>query len=655
LKAGETKFQPLIEGTKQYVIPLFQRPYSWDKKEWDVLWSDIVDLSEYPSKTHFFGSIVTSPTSSVPEGVAKFLLIDGQQRITTIFILLALLRNKATEDGFERLSAEIEETLLINRFKDDLDYFKLLPTQADRVSYQDLIKKTNGSNHSQIFKAYQHFDKLFKKSTITIESLKTIITTQFIVVSILLENDDNPYLVFESLNAKGRPLTQADLIRNYFIMLIHIQQQDDMYNKFWYPMQKELDQNLPEFIRHFLMQDGDFVKQSEVYFYLKAKVNKGNAIDYLKHLAQFAGYYERLLNPDKEPHPIISKLLWRLNRIEVTTAYPFLLSVYHDYCLGKIQTEKFITLLEVIENYLIRRFICNIPTNQLSKIFPPLYNQILAKYPDDILLGVKSILQSKGYPKDVEFRHRIRDSRFYGAGERAVKTRLILESIEEHFNHKERVDFLNLSIEHIMPQTLTENWQEYLGEGWEQVHELYLNSLGNLTLTAYNSEISNSPYSEKKKYYDNSHLEINKYFANVADWKEQNITNRSAHLAEIMLKIWPYFGESQEISNEKVDVTGKSPRSLYILGQYFEVSSWRDVLSNTLNTIADLEPEKFGVLISNFPRFVNWDGKKFRAIRKLNNGAFVEVNLSAVSIQRFCYQALETIELSSEDWKLEIN
>ncbi|MBI2416430.1 MAG: DUF262 domain-containing protein [Ignavibacteriales bacterium] len=653
MKASETKFQPLIEGTKQYVIPLFQRPYSWDKSEWNVLWNDIIELFEYPSKTHFFGSIVTSPTTSVPEGVTKYLLIDGQQRITTIFVILVLLRNKAVEEGKKELSEEIEKTLLINQFKKDLDYYKLLPTQSDRKPYQELIHDHILTSESQIAKAYQHFEKLYNKSKVKIENLKTIISNQLIVVSILLESDDNPYLVFESLNAKGRPLTQADLIRNYFIMLIHVNEQDAMYNLYWLPMQTKLGDSLPEFIRHYLMQDGDFVKQNEVYFYLKNKVNRECAIDYLKRLAKFADYYNKLLNNSEEVNKPIASLLERLNRIEATTTYPFLMKIYDLWNAGKFSSNDVFEILKLIENFMIRRFVCNVPTNQLNKIFPSLFNQITAKYPDEFISGLKFLLQERGYPNDLEFRYRIKESKFYGAGGRAIKTKLILESIEEFYNHKEIINFQNLTVEHIMPQTLSEKWQEYLGVDWEQVHEFNLNSIGNLTLTAYNSEISNALFGEKKKHYANSHLELNKYFNNIFEWREANITIRSMHLAEIMLRIWPFFGEEKEMSSQQTGVTGKTPRSLSILGQFFEVNSWRDVLSNTLNTIADLEPEKFEIIIKNYPRFVSLDGNKFRATRKLINGAFVEVNLSAQSIQRFCFQALETIDLSSEDWRVE--
>ncbi|HVX49580.1 MAG TPA: DUF262 domain-containing protein [Chitinophagaceae bacterium] len=319
MQAKETKLQDIIEGTKQYVIPLFQRTYSWTPKEWDILWKDLVELCETENpRTHFIGSIVNMPTVSVPEGVAKYLLIDGQQRLTTIFILLTLLRNKAREGQNARFADEINNTLLVNQYKDGLDYFKLMPTQVDRLSYQNLINGNPNTNENQLTKAYEYFEKKLKQNALEPERLKKIITTYFSVVSIVLDLDDNPYLVFESLNAKGRPLTQSDLIRNYFFMRIHTSKQDEVYNSYWHPMQTALGDNLTEYIRHFLMRHGSIIKQGDVYYSLKEKISTTNAIDYLIELQQYSIYYQKLIFPDLEEDPDIKKYLKRLNRIEVT-------------------------------------------------------------------------------------------------------------------------------------------------------------------------------------------------------------------------------------------------------------------------------------------------------------------------------------------------
>jgi len=651
MQAKETKLQDIIEGTKQYVVPLFQRTYSWTIKEWEILWKDLVELSEMENpRTHFIGSIVNMPTISVPEGVAKYLLIDGQQRLSTIFILLTLLRNKAREYQNVRFADEINNTLLVNQYKDGIDHFKLMPTQVDRETYMNFIIGKANDSESQLTRAYSFFEKKLRQVEIEPEKLKKIITSYFSVVSIVLDADDNPYLVFESLNAKGRPLTQADLIRNYFFMRIHVQQQERVYNEYWLPMQSALNDSLTEFIRHFLMMDGSIIKQGDVYYSLKESVSTSNAIDYLQMLRRFSIYYQRLIYPEFEPEVELQKCFRRLNRIEVTTAYPLLLNFYSNFADGVISKREFIEILHILENYLIRRFVCNIPSNQLNKIFPTLYPQIKIKYPDKIVEGFKTVLQGRGYPKDNEFFLRFKETKFYGGGDRQIKTKLILETIEEAFAHKETVAFDNLTIEHIMPQTLSESWQKHLGEDWEETHDLFLHTIGNLTLTAYNTELSNDDFETKKTTYNESHLGLNNYFINLTCWTRHEIEQRAEILANQAISIWSYFGQENSTPSELHEVTGTTPISVTILGQAFSVESWRDVLEQTLNTVADLEPEKFEIIAHNFPRYLGKEKSKFHAIRELQNGYFIEVNLSAQSIQKLCYQSMETIELTSEDW-----
>ena len=655
VEANETKLQTLIEGTKQFVVPLFQRSYSWDKKEWNALWDDLIELSEMPNpRTHFIGSIVSLPTTSVPEGVSKFLLIDGQQRLTTIFIILALLKDMANENGETEFAEETKNTLLVNQYKKGLDYYKLLPTQVDREDFIGLIQNKTQEDESQINKAYNFFERKLSRCKIEKQTLKQIIINYFSIVSIVLNKDDNPYLVFESLNAKGKPLTSADLIRNYLFMRIHVDKQQSVYDELWNPMEETLDSNLPEFIRHYLMHEGADIKQNDIYYYLKEKVEYSDTIEYLKDLFKFSSYYKKLINPNLEGNNQIKKYLDRLNKIEVTTAYPLLLNLYNKLDKHIISESDFVTMLRIIENYLIRLFVCGHATNQLNKVFPVVISQLDKKYQDNYIEGLKAILQTKGYPRDIEFKKRITDSKLYGAGNRNTKTKLILESIEEHFGHKELVAFGDLTIEHIMPQKFSDWWKSYYGEDWDSNQELYVHTIGNLTLTAYNQELSNSDYCTKKKFYAESHIELNEYFSTVDEWKPEDIEKRSEYLAKKMLEIWPYFG-SEDIETQIDDVTGKTPQSLYILGQDISVKSWRDVLVNTLDTIADLEPEKYEIIIREYANFLGIGRTKFRQSRPLKNGTLIEVNNSANRVQKFCNQIMETIDLSSEELNIETN
>lgn len=655
MKASETRFRSIIEGTKQYVVPLFQREYSWGKKEWQILWDDLVSLCENnDQKYHFIGSIVTMPAKSVPEGVAKYLLIDGQQRLTTIFILLTLLRDVAKTEKKEELAAEIHQTMLVNFFKKDIDHFKLLPTQVDRVAFKTLIGENTEPKNGQILSCYNFFKRKLKRDNGDIMALNKAITTQLSVVSIVLDSDDNPHLVFESLNAKGRPLTQSDLIRNYFFMRILDSEQEKIYAEYWDPMQRNLDDDLTEFIRHFLMRNGTTVNKSNVYFTLKERVEDRDALGALKELAMFASYYKKLIFPDDEKEVRLKAALRRLNRLEVTTSYPFLLNCYHDYSTSKISSKEFAAIVRTVENFIIRRFVCNVPTNQLNKIFPSLYTQAQLQSSSSLLGGVRSVLQARDYPKDAEFKTRLIESKLYGSGQRANKTKLILETLEAEYQHKEQVPLEKLTIEHIMPQTASSWWQQHLGENWQIDYELYLHTLGNLTLTAYNVEMSNDPFPQKRQRLAESHLELNKYFSSVSEWNTTEIERRARQLADQAVKIWGYFGNKSDQVVTSETVTGKKPRVLTILNQQIVVTSWRDVLAETLNTIADLEPDLFESLIKEYPRFVSDSPNRFTRNRKLDNGYYIEVNLSAKSIYHFCTQAIESIDLSKDDWKIEM-
>jgi uncharacterized protein with ParB-like and HNH nuclease domain len=626
MKASEAKLQHVIEGTNQYVVPLFQRKYSWDNKEWSTLWEDLFELYEEESAhNHFIGSIVTMPTQSVPEGVAKYLLIDGQQRFTTIFVLLAVLRDKAKATPDSTLWREIEQTLLTNPFKHGNDTFKLLPTQGDRESFLSVMRGEIGAGDDQITRAYRFFERKIRPPEVPdLEKLKQIIVSQLVLVSIVLERDDNPHLVFESLNAKGRALTQADLIRNYFFMRIHVNDQERLYGTYWTPMQERLGENLTEFIRHFLIRNGGATKQGEVYFALKEKADSKTPkeiVAYLQEIAGFAELYLKLLNPALEPSAKVSQQMHRLNRIEVTTAYPFLLNVYHDFSLGRISEYEFAEVIGVLENFMIRRFVCSVPTYGLNKVFAALYTQ--ANQNPSIVAGLKDALRTKNYPRDVEFRERFVSTKLYGGGDRIEKTKIILERLEESFEHREPVPFSTLQIEHVMPQTLTASWKDALGENWETVHELLLHTVGNLTLTGHNAPLSNDDYGRKRGILLNSHLELNRYFEAVTEWNDQLIRTRAEVLADRALRIWSYFGQEQsELVSISRGVTGTMPTGLVILGQRFSVSTWREVAQITLETSQERDSERFEQMLAQFPRFVGHDPSSFRSSRQLANGLF---------------------------------
>jgi uncharacterized protein with ParB-like and HNH nuclease domain len=665
MEAREIKLQDMIGRVIQYNVPLFQRPYSWDdsNKEWSTLWEDLSELCQEEGSTkilrgHFLGSVVTMPETSSPEGVAKFLLIDGQQRLTTIFITLIVLRDLAKERGSEKLANQIHEVLLVNEYEEDENHIKLVPTQGDRQAFNALLDGESSDPHSLIVKAYKFFKIKIERSGLDLGKIKQTITSRLFVVSIVLDHNDNPYLVFESLNAKGRPLTQADLIRNLFFMRIKANKQDIVYEQYWQPMQNKLEDNLTEYFRHFLLRGGSTLKKDEVYFGIKERLTKtadahASAVEFLKELGAFANYYHALINPEVEENKLIKRGLSRLNRIEITVTYPFLLNCYDRYKNKKISTENFIQILELIENFMVRRFVCGIASGGLNGVFASLCQQIREETVN-ILEVTRKLLQTKNYPADEEFKGMLKESKLYVSGEKSVRAKFILECLEESYGNKEKVSFEKVSIEHVMPQKLTEEWKQYLGEDLEAAYSL-LHTLGNLTLTGYNAELSNKSFNEKKKLLcEHSNFELNKYFRDKSDWRREEIEKRAEHLAQIALQVWPYFGSNDKHDNQD-DVTNTKPKCLKILDQRFEVKAWQDVLVKTLNVVIELSLEEdIEKLLHEFPTRITKNSKLFKVSKSLKNGLWVVGNLSAMDIKKFCQRVLNEVEIDLENWKVEI-
>jgi uncharacterized protein with ParB-like and HNH nuclease domain len=655
MKASETKLQLILEGTKQYVVPMFQRTYSWEKRDWTTLWSDLMDLlDDETPRPHFIGSIVTAPARTVPEGITKYLLIDGQQRLTTLLLLLAALRDRAPVDA-GTMGQEIEESLLTNRFQKDQEHYKLLPTQGDRDSFIELIRDRGSLRADQISAAYQFFEKKLKSiPDADLDRLKNVIIGKLSLVSIVLDHDDNPHLIFESLNAKGRPLAQADLIRNYFFMRLPLHEQEKTYATLWKPMQDRLGAGLTEFIRHYLMRDGEIVKQGEIYFALKEKCDgktPAEVLDYLRQLVDFSDFYSKLLRPDEEGSADIRDRLGRLNRIDMTVAYPFLLNVYRSYWEGKTTQGDFVAILDALENFMIRRFVCGVPTYGLNKVFPTLFAASQRKA--SLVEGVKAQLATKNYPRDADFVARFPSAKLYAPGERQIRTKLILELLERSFAHKEPVPFAKLTVEHVMPQSLSAWWKEHLGEECDATHGVWLDTIGNLTLTGYNSDMSNSEFDKKRSILQESHLELNKYFIPLTAWRGDTIQSRAQALTERALSVWPDFASGTTPVVRPSDVTGRTPVAVTVLGEKKPATKWRDVAQRTLEVIADLDPEAFERIESEIPKFVARDPNRLRSARELSNGVYMEVGLSAAALYNYCLQATGVAGLAGEDWTVE--
>lgn len=503
---------------------------------------------------HFMGSLVTWPVETTAEKGLKLMLIDGQQRLTTLLIILALLRDKAKEAGNEKLAKEIEEDYLVNRFLTGIDRYKLLPTHMDCEVLNGIMEGHVSDDYSLLSEAYYFFRKKLAQgdengAEYDISRLWGVLSSKLACVSITLSEDDNPYLIFETLNAKGLPLTQADLIRNFFFMKIPLEQQEDVYKKSWKPMEESLGEWLTQFMWHYLMKDGDIIPERDIYRYAKLMIESrlakgGKILDVLDEITKYANYYDRMLKPQQESNVEVSKKIKRLNDWWIGTSYPFLLNVYNDFDSGRLSADEFWQVLDTIESFVIRREVCGVPSRPLNRIFVGLYSSIQSKAKEEqgkrtFVELLQEELKTHEWPIEEDFIDGFKTYKAYEAS--VTRCNLLLESLEKSYGHPEPVDFVNLEIEHIMPQTLTDWWKENLGQEWQTVHDKYLHTIGNLTLIAApkNPELSNSSFSTKKEWFARSNLELSKHISKTYNsWTEKEILERAEHLAHKALDIW---------------------------------------------------------------------------------------------------------------------
>jgi uncharacterized protein with ParB-like and HNH nuclease domain len=570
MKASETSLRNLLEGAKQFQIPLFQRPYSWKKENWETLWEDLMSLYNDEVKGFYFlGPIVTQSVPGTAEGISPFIVIDGQQRLTTLTIVLAALRNYLKKSDSEK-AEEVHNLYLINQYKKGDDIYKILPTQDDREVYKSIIqskKIKDLKKEGQIYEAYKFFDSKLKKPDPDEEVLldyskfRSILLERLVLVNITSDDGDNPYLIFESLNNKGEELTQADLVRNYIFMKLSPEERDEIYKTEWLPLQDSFKTNmenkgyadeLTNAFWFYLRKDGEAVNQKEVYKAIKKRFDEAaksaekpelGIKAELQKLIKFTNYYQRLNFYEKEPEPRLRYWFERLMRLDFTTCYIFLISIYHEYEEESLSIEEFEEILRYLESYFVRRLFAKISTKTLGMVFNNLYSEVKKENSTDLVNGLRKALKgydkTKVWPDNDAFRQGIITESVYTKNLND-RTKLILESLESSLT-KEKVKPDNLSIEHIMPQTLTKEWKTMLGVNHAATHKKWLHTLGNLTLTGYNSELSNKPFEDKLSRLKDSNVTLNQYFRKVKVdvWNEEEIKSRAEYLADIAIKVWP--------------------------------------------------------------------------------------------------------------------
>ncbi|AFY53368.1 hypothetical protein Riv7116_0781 [Rivularia sp. PCC 7116] len=570
MQVNQISLRRLLDCSVQYQIPLFQRPYSWKEENWEVLWNDLINLYEEQFEgSYFLGPIVTQAVNGTPGSISPYLVIDGQQRLTTLTILLAVVRNHLKKNE-PKIAEKIHELYLINKYEEGSKYYKVLPTQSDCQIYQSIVDSykniKNLKKEGKIYEAYKFFEKKLKNPGMDLEieyiQFHNLILERLTLVNITTEDSDNPYLIFESLNNKGEELTQADLIRNYVFMKLPENERDEVYKKQWRPVEEQFhteiqspkskaskvssSDELTKAIWFYFRRKGDSISEKSVYQELKKCFDRcANHQEFkseLSKLLKFVEYYQRMNFYVVEPEDKLNIRFRRLKRLDFSTCQIFILSIYEKYDDGELSLEEFEAILRYLESYFVRRLFTKVSPSTLGKVFDNLYKEVDKTKSKSILEGLRKVLtnydKTKIFPDDEAFREGIINTEIYPkTSTYRDRAKLILETLEEH-QTKEVVVFDRLQIEHIMPQKLRKEWKTSLGVSHAAIHKKWLHTLGNLTLTGYNPELSNKPFEEKVNLLRESNVTLNRHFHKMDTWNESTIKTRAEDLAKIALKIW---------------------------------------------------------------------------------------------------------------------
>ncbi|GAA8865108.1 DUF262 and DUF1524 domain-containing protein [Helicobacter pylori] len=514
----------------QLVIPIYQRVYSWEKEQCKQLWDDIIKIGgDDKMDGHFIGSILY-----VLDGITHsnniLLIIDGQQRLTTITLLLTALRNHLSDEVKRK---EIEDHYLINSDKDGDKKFRLILSESDKDTLLYLIDKDRRKPSEpslKIMENFKLFEEWIRKNTDKLETIFKGLEKLMIVEIALGKGKDDPQLIFESMNSKGIELTQTDLIRNYIVMETEIEKQEGFYNKYWRAMEEEFKQNkkwFDRFVRHYVTIKTKIPNVNKVYVALK-RYQQERGIEteaLLQDLQKYCGYFCQIAFK-KEADKDLNKALGFLVDLEMDVIYPLLLELYSDYSDGVLSKDDFRRSIALIESYICRRAVCGLGTNSLNKVFPSFTKHIQKdEYFKSLEAHFGSLTEKQRFPNNDEFKDCFITIDFYKKKRNFKKRNIFFERLE-NFDRKERVYTHEYTTEHIMPQTLTEEWERDLGENFQEIHDKYLHTIGNLTLTGYNSTYSNRSFQEKQgmeKGFKDSPLRLNQGLRDLESFGEKEI------------------------------------------------------------------------------------------------------------------------------------
>ncbi|MBR4997535.1 MAG: DUF262 domain-containing protein [Bacteroidaceae bacterium] len=604
--------QPLIKffdgSDKRFIIPLYQRNYDWKEENCEQLYQDLIKLHNSNRKNHFFGSIV----SSIESGSEDRFIIDGQQRITTVSLLLIAMVNACNEGKIiatdKKLVEKIFKRYLVDEYQEEERKVKLKPIKKDMQAFDALLYKPREQyiKESNVTRNYDFFyDKVIHCGLTLDQLFETIKKLE--VINIRLEEDDDPQLIFESLNSTGLDLKEADKIRNYLLMSLSPTEQDDLYTRYWNPIEESTKYEPSSFVRDYLtMKQGKIGRIDKIYFIFKdyAETQQTDRATLLEEMHHFAKIYQKIDCGGFDSNKINRKLN-QVRTLDSTVAYPFYMAFFDYAITNDLTIEEQLNVLDVVESYWARRIICNLPSNALNKVFSTLHRDVLNhlskkcgdttySYVDILIFILLKKAQSSLFPTDEDVRRDFASRQIY---KMPVNTRtFILERMENRDNNerhevvKQLMD-KSITIEHIMPQTLSEKWKIALGENWEQIHQQYLHTMANLTLTGYNSQYSNLSFEEKRdmeKGFKESAFRLNNYVKSCERWTETELKQRQQELLSVFINLWPMpfttFKpikteiESASLDDEDFEFTGKKLQAYTFKGVRYAVTTWKEML-----------------------------------------------------------------------------
>lgn len=564
MKATEAKLLALLKKSPQFVVPIYQRTYSWTEKECRQLWDDIVRCgSNDKVAVHFVGSIVyvESGPYQVMDQV-PLLVIDGQQRLTTVSLFLAALAKAVADtepfDGFSQ--RKIKNYYLLNPEESGERRFKLLLSQTDKASLTAIADEGEEPQQPslRVRANFEAFGRWLAEGKVDLATLCKGVAKLMVVDIALSREQDDPQLIFESLNSTGKELSQADLIRNFILMGLEPILQTRLYEQFWRPMEVEFGQeaygtHFDAFMRHYLtVKTGEIPNISAVYDAFKAHSrnsgasaadDKAHIEDLVREIRDYARHFCAMAL-GSEPDTELKLAFHDLRELKVDVAYPFLLELYQDYKSGLLPKTELLAAVRLIEAYVFRRAICSIPTNSMNKTFATFAKALKKdRYFESIQAHLLELPSYRRFPTDDEFRRDIQTRDLYNFRSRSYWLRRV-----ENYGRKERVPVDEYTIEHILPQNenLSPKWRDDLGSEWQRVQQTWLHTLGNLTLTAYNSDYSDRPFAEKRDMPDapekglrHSPLKLNQGLGVLERWDEAAIKIRAGKLADLAATVWP--------------------------------------------------------------------------------------------------------------------